>query len=97
MNHACMATSLTKQSSGGGLLLLRRKAPLKRRSVAYFCSGAHIPLSPVAERSQPVDATPSDMNHFSKGGVYETRKTGHAFRGAEDRHVAPLEGGRVVA
>jgi hypothetical protein len=41
MNHACKATSLTEPSSGGGLLLLRRKAPLKRRSVAYFCSGAH--------------------------------------------------------
>ena len=41
-------------------------------------------------RSQPVDATPSDMNHFAKGGVYETRKTGQAFRGAEDRHVAPV-------
>ena len=47
--------------------------------------------------SQPVDATPSDMNSFSKGGVYGTRKTGQAFHGAEDRHVAPLEGGRVVA
>jgi hypothetical protein len=33
------------------------------------------------------------MNHFSKGGVYDTRKTGEAFRGAEDRHVAPLEAG----
>ena len=41
MNHACKATSLTEPSSGGGLLLLRRKAPLSRRSVAYFCSGAH--------------------------------------------------------
>jgi hypothetical protein len=48
-------------------------------------------------RSQPVDATPSDMNHFSKGGVYDTSKTGQAFRGAEDGHVAPLKGGRVVA
>jgi hypothetical protein len=24
------------------------------------------------------------MNHFSKGGVYDTRKRGEAFRGAED-------------
>src|ERR1035437_8107798 len=48
-------------------------------------------------RSQPVGATPSDMNLFSKGGVYGTRKTGQAFDGAEDRHGAPLEGGRVVA
>src|SRR3981189_3505312 len=48
-------------------------------------------------RSQPVGATPSDMNSFSKGGVYGTRKTGQAFHGAADRHVAPLEGGRVVA
>ena len=48
-------------------------------------------------RSQVVGATPSDMNSFSKGGVYGTRKTGQALHGAEDRHVAPLEGGRVVA
>jgi hypothetical protein len=46
-----------------------------------------------AGRSQPVGATPSDMNSFSKGGVYGTRKTGQAFHGAADRHVAPLEGG----
>jgi hypothetical protein len=30
----------------------------------------------VLVRSQPVGATPSDMNDFSKGGVYGTRKTG---------------------
>jgi hypothetical protein len=30
-----------KSRSGGGLLLLRRKTPLTRRSVAYFHSGAH--------------------------------------------------------
>jgi hypothetical protein len=47
--------------------------------------------------AQPVDATPSDMNHFSKGGVFDRRWTGRAFRGAENRHVAPLEGGGVVA
>jgi len=33
---------LTEPRSGGGLLLLRRNAPLTRRTVAYFCSGAHI-------------------------------------------------------
>jgi Helix-turn-helix domain len=38
--------------------------------------------------AQLVDATPSDMNSFSKGGVYGTRKTGQALHGAEDRHVA---------
>jgi hypothetical protein len=32
---------LTEPRSGGGLLLLRRNAPLTRRTVAYFCSGAH--------------------------------------------------------
>jgi hypothetical protein len=32
---------LKEPSSGGGLLLLRRDAPLTRRTVAYFCSGAH--------------------------------------------------------
>jgi hypothetical protein len=41
MNHVAKATPFTKPRSGGGLLLLRRKAPLSRRSVAYFCSGAH--------------------------------------------------------
>jgi hypothetical protein len=35
-------------------------------------------------RAQPVDATPSDMNSFFKGGVYGTRKTGQALHGAED-------------
>jgi len=48
-------------------------------------------------RSQPVGATPSDMNSFSKGCVYGTRKTEQAFDGAEDRHVAALEGWRVIA
>jgi hypothetical protein len=46
MNHVCKATSLTEPSSGDGLLLLRRKAPLSRRPVAYFCSGAHTPECP---------------------------------------------------
>jgi hypothetical protein len=32
-----------------------------------------------------------------RGGVDETRKTVWAFCGAEDRYMAPLEGGRVVA
>jgi hypothetical protein len=32
---------ITEPESGGGLLLLRRRTPLPRRSVAYFCSGAH--------------------------------------------------------
>ncbi len=30
-----------KPRSGGGLHLLRRRTPLTRRSVVYFCSGAH--------------------------------------------------------
>ena len=33
--------SSRNQDPAGGPLLLRRKAPLTRRSVAYFCSGAH--------------------------------------------------------
>jgi hypothetical protein len=41
MNHVAKATPLTKPISDGGLLLLRRKTPLSRRSVAYFYSGAH--------------------------------------------------------
>jgi putative transposase len=46
MNRAAKATPLTKPRSGGGLLFLRRKTPLPRRSVAYFYSGAHKPGSP---------------------------------------------------
>ena len=74
-------------------------SPAKRASVYRPRPGR-----PLSERrssrkvgSQPVGATPSDTNSFSKGGVYGTRKTGQAFHGAADRHVAPLEGGRVVA
>src|SRR5208337_3281935 len=40
MSSAHSATQLTKLKSGG-LLLLRRRTPLTRRSVAYFHSGAH--------------------------------------------------------
>jgi hypothetical protein len=36
------------------------------------------PEFPKISRSQPVDATPSDMNHFSKGDVDDPRKTGQA-------------------
>ena len=46
---------------------------------------------------QPVDATPSAINRFSKGGVYDTTETGEAFLDPADRHVEPLEGGAVVA
>jgi hypothetical protein len=35
-------------------------------------------------RSQPVDATPSDMDHFLEVVFYETRKTVRAFCNAED-------------
>jgi hypothetical protein len=48
-------------------------------------------------RSQPVGATPSDMNSFSKGGVYGPRKTEQASGGTEDRDVAMLEVWTVVA
>jgi hypothetical protein len=32
--------------------------------------------------AQPVDATPSAINLFSKGGVYDASETSEAFRGA---------------
>jgi hypothetical protein len=47
--------------------------------------------------AQPVDATPSVINLFSKGGVYDASKTGEAFCCAEDRAVEPLESRTVVA
>ena len=37
---------------------------------------------------QTVAATPSGIKLFFKGGVYETRETVWAFRGAETRSVA---------
>jgi len=46
--------------------------------------------------AQPVDATPSDMNGFSKGGVYDATNPGAAFVCAEGRSVAALESGAVV-
>jgi hypothetical protein len=46
--------------------------------------------------AQPLDATPSDKLFLFIGGVYDRRKTDSAFSGAEDRDMAPLEGGRVV-
>src|SRR6266705_6445956 len=56
-----------------------------------------IPVVRLALRAQPVDATPSDIDFLTKGGVYDPRETVWAFGGAEDRHVVPLEGGRLVA
>jgi hypothetical protein len=47
--------------------------------------------------AQPVNATPSTINLFSKGGVYGATEPGEVFREATDRDVVPLEGGAVVA
>src|SRR6266540_6591402 len=44
MSFSAFAIQLTNpahKTKSGGLLLLRRSAPLTRRTVAYFCSGAH--------------------------------------------------------
>ena len=61
----------------------------------------HVGTSPDLSRkpvpAQPVDATPSDINLFTKGGVYDSRETGKTFRDPADRHVEALEGGTVVA
>ena len=46
-------------------------------------------------RAQPVDATRFNINLVSKGGVFDARETGEAFRDAEGRHVKPLENGVV--
>jgi len=47
--------------------------------------------------AQTVDATPSDINLFFKGGVYDATETVKAFLGPAERHVEALEGGTVVA
>jgi hypothetical protein len=46
---------------------------------------------------QPVNATPSAINLFSKGGVYDATATSKAFRKPTERHVDALEGGTVIA
>jgi galactokinase len=46
---------------------------------------------------QQVDATLPKLNRFMQGGVYGTRETGGGFGGAANRHLAALEGGRVIA
>jgi hypothetical protein len=56
-----------------------------------------VPSARLVVWSQQVDATPSNINLLSKGGVYDPRETGGAFCDAEDRHVVPLEGGTLVA
>ena len=45
--------------------------------------------------AQPVDATPSDINLFSKGGVHDA-ETMEAFGRPAGRYVEPLESGRVI-
>jgi DNA-binding CsgD family transcriptional regulator len=45
---------------------------------------------------QTVDATPSGIKQHAKVGVYEAMETVWAFRGAEDRRVASLEGGQTL-
>ena len=51
----------------------------------YLTVGNFASAGPVARTcrkcvpAQPVDATPSDMTSFSRGGVYGTRKTEQAF------------------
>jgi hypothetical protein len=47
--------------------------------------------------AQPVNATPSAINLFFKGGVYDATTTGKAFREPTERHVDALEGGTVIA
>ena len=60
------------------------------------CPWERAELDYVLMTPQPVDATPSDMNSISEV-VFMRKETEQAFYGAEDRHVAPLEGWRVVA
>src|ERR1700674_1382579 len=68
-----------------------------RRDEVLFNATLSLPHPDKSLPVQPVDATPSAINLFSKGGVYDARETGKAFRDAEDRPVEPLEGGTVVA
>src|SRR5258706_15738560 len=56
-----------------------------------------IPLFRFRLPVQTVDATPSGIKRFSKVVFYETWETVWAFRGAETRGVASLEGRSDVA
>src|ERR1700674_2774328 len=68
-----------------------------RRDEVLFNATLSLPHPDKSLPVQPVDATPSAINLFSKGGVYDASETGTAFRDAENRHVELLEGGAVVA
>ena len=57
-----------KQRSGGGLLLLRRKTPLPRRSVVYFCSGAHRRVV-TKVRATGATATDEEIEEFYKDNL----------------------------
>jgi len=46
--------------------------------------------------TQLVDATPSNINLLTKGGIYDPREAGGAPCDAENRHMVPLEGGNSL-
>src|SRR5580704_14797715 len=71
----------------------------RHRAAAALCllTFPFIGLVRFALPIQTVDATPSGIKLFFKGGVYEARQTVRAFRGAEDRCVESLEGGPDAA
>src|ERR1035437_862593 len=74
---------LTKTRSGGGKLLLRRKTPHKRPSVAYFHSGTHTGY-PVARKDPGIIHTEYVPQERSlRGGI---RQTKHAA-------ARPVQGG----
>ena len=45
---------------------------------------------------QLVDATPSELEALSRGGVYDRTEEERAFCGAESRVVEALEGGPIA-
>ena len=58
---------------------------------------ASTPKSRETVPTQPVDATPSAVNLFTKGGLFDASEMGQIFLGTADRPPGPLEGETVVA
>jgi hypothetical protein len=69
-------------SHEGALYFVHSSRPGSGAASSSSEGGQQLELDEKPVPAQLVDATPSHWIDFSKGGVYDTRKTGQTFRGA---------------
>ena len=78
-----------KPRSGGCLLLLRRRTPLTRRSVVYFCSGAHriagTNTTLIWASTTPVRL--DDLNGAGNARINKRNSIARAFASAEGTEI----------